>query len=132
MSISQCDTCRICKTESDSLMHLFVSCDQVRILWSGLENWIFSKMGREVKFSNLDIVLGYLNTDNCSFLFNIIILLTKHYIFISARTNYTPNLVGLKGLLKREYKDQVYRFTEWDLCEKSSFRLAPFNKLFNE
>ena len=84
-----------------------------------------------LKNGYLDIVLGYLNTDNCSLTLNMIIILTKHYIFTCARTNHTP-IVGLKGLLKREYKDQIYRHTEWEQCEKSFSCFAPFDKLFNE
>ena len=82
MSIEKSDKCRLCQSDPETFMHLFVKCRHVVELWKHLENWIYSNLGKLIYF--------------------------KYYIFKSATNKSVPNIVGLKNNLKRKYEEQFY------------------------
>lgn len=43
MHINQNSNCTFCKTNEESISHLFFECEQVRELWNNLEIWIYEK-----------------------------------------------------------------------------------------
>ena len=95
-------------------MHLFVKCHYVVELWKDLENWIHSNLGKLIKYSPMDIILGYLHGNNQYIPINTLMITTKYYIFKSAVNKNVPNTNGLKNKLKRKYKEQFYIHTECD------------------
>ena len=129
--ISTSATCRLCNSELESLMHLFVECNSVTGLWRSVETWINIRLNKSIRFSKNTIILGYLNKDNYYIPLNMIIAVTKKYIFKCVVQNYTPNINQLKNKLKREYDDQtnvnqnknkeIHFFNAW----------GPFNNLFS-
>ena len=64
MSIEKSDKCRLCQSDPETFMHLFVKCRHVVELWKDLENWIYSNLGKLIYFSPMDIILEYLHRDN--------------------------------------------------------------------
>ena len=52
-------------------------------------------------------ILGYLNTDHFSITINTILMVTKHYIFLtSLNVTSTPNIHELLKLIKKTYYEQ--------------------------
>ena len=87
MSIEKSDKCRLCQSDPETFMHLFVKCRHVVELWKDLENWIYSNLGKLIYFSPVDIILGYLHRDNqyTRIPINTLTVTTKYYIFKSAK-----------------------------------------------
>ena len=53
------------------------------------------------------IILGYLNADNFSIPINTILMVTKHYIFVtSLSVTARPNIHDLLKLIKKTYNEQ--------------------------
>ena len=40
--------CRICKSDTETLVHLFVTCETVRQLWSDLNNWVGHSLNKQL------------------------------------------------------------------------------------
>ena len=130
MSIEKSDKCRVCQSDSEIFIHLFVKCRYVVDLWKDLEIWIHSTLGKLINFSPLDIILGYLHRDNQYIPINILIATTKYYIFKSALNKSVPNISGLKNKLKKKYEEQFYINSECDFGEKLYTSWGIFNNLF--
>ena len=130
MSIEKSDKCRVCQSDSETFIHLFVKCRYVVDLWKDLEIWIHSTLGKLINFSPLDIILGYLHRDNQYIPINILIATTKYYIFKSALNKSVPNISGLKNKLKKKYEEQFYINSECDFGEKLYTSWGIFNNLF--
>ena len=92
MSIEKSDKCRLCQSDPETFMHLFVKCRHVVELWKDLENWIYSNLGKLIYFSPMDIILGYLHRDNQYIPINTLIATTEYYIFKSATNKSVPNI----------------------------------------
>ena len=97
ISIEKSDKCRVCQSDFETFIHLFVKCRYVVELWKDLENWIHSNLGKLINFSPLDIILGYLHMDNQYIPINTLIATTKCYIFKSAINKSVPNISRLKN-----------------------------------
>ena len=80
MSIEKSGGCRFCQSDSETFMYLFVKCYYVVELWKDLENWIHSNLGKLIKYSPIDIILGYLHRDNQLIPINTLIATTKYNI----------------------------------------------------
>ena len=50
MAITQTNLCRICNSEPETLLHLFVNCKQVKNLWTSLEKWIYTNVRIKLSF----------------------------------------------------------------------------------
>ena len=78
-------------------------------LWRDLEKWLKTAINIGYTFTTNDIILGYLLTSSSSAPINVIIMVTKKYIFSCAYTNVTPNIQQLKqkltAILKEEHLD---------------------------
>ena len=118
MSIEKSDKCRFCQSDSETFMHFFVKCRYVVELWKDLENWIHSNLGKLLKYSPMDIILGYLHRDNQYISINTLIATTKYYICKSAINESVSNINGLNNKLKRKYEEQFYIHSECDYREK--------------
>ena len=99
MNIVDNDNCNICCQYSETLHHLFITCNPIKQLWRDLEKWIKTKINSTITFEPSTIILGYLNNDNRSIPLNTIILITKSYIFWCSRKK--TNLIYL--VCKKEY-----------------------------
>ena len=58
------NVCRICKSDTETLVHLFNTCEIVRQLWSDLYNWVEHSLNKRLRQAPLEILLGYIMTDN--------------------------------------------------------------------
>ena len=65
-------------------------------------------------FTTNDIILGYLLTFNFSAPINVIIMVTKKYIFSCAYTNVTPNIQQLKQKLTAIFEQEHLAYKDMD------------------
>ena len=118
MSIEDSNTCRICQCEPEALMHLLIYCTHIVNLWKSLELWIHSCTNKRITFSPKEIIIGYLYNDNNYYPINMIIAVTKSYIFSSAVHESVPNINGLKDKLQKQYEDQHHLNIEVNKVDK--------------
>ena len=98
--------CRICKTDTEYLVRLFVTCETVKQLWSNLNAWVGHSINKQLSQVPLYILLGYTMTDNHFLLINTLILATKYYIFTCAVKQKVPSFNALHLKLMRCYQEQ--------------------------
>ena len=104
---SKDNVCRICKSDTETLVHLFVTCETVRQLWTYLNNWVGLSLNKGFSQAPLDILLGYVMTDNLFLPTNTLILATKYYIFTCAVKQNVPVFNILRMKLMRRYQEQL-------------------------
>ena len=123
--------CLYCKKYDENRIHLFYTCEHVRKLWIDITNWWnnVTKMG--ISLTEKDVLLGYSPTsctlENLYMLLNLIILLAKHYIYVTRCWAVSPVitfgtfLIKLKNMEKYEKlyfsninKPHIY-FKKWNI-----------------
>ena len=107
MKISDSDYCRICNSNVETLIHLFVSCGPVKKLWDDLIFWLCNSTSIQLNLQAKDIILGYLLKTDYFLPVNVILLITKSNIFSCAISKSPLNLSPLKKKLKSLYN---YKF----------------------
>ena len=104
--ISDNPLCRLCNTTNETLLHLFCLCEKVIPLWVNLQIWIFQKIGLNITLSNSDKILGLLERNNNTIPLNLILVVTKSYIFEHARKGKQLNILELQKKIKSSYNEQ--------------------------
>ena len=127
---SQENACRICKSATESIVHLFVSCKVVMQLWKDLNHWLDLVLNKHLVLAPLEILLGHLNNDNNFLPVNSLILVTKYYIFICAVNAKIPNFKELCTKLKICYDEQLLLSTNISKEEEFKKNWLGFKKLF--
>ena len=102
---SKDNVCRICKSDTETLVHLFVTCETVRPLWTDLNNWVGHSLNKQLSQAPLEILLGYIMTDNLFLPINTIIFATKYYIFTCAVKQKALSFNVLRLKLMRCYQE---------------------------
>ena len=72
--------CNFCKKEAETIEHLFAECNEVTKIWSKLQKWVRSKLGIPFVLNKTHILFGT-DLNICNSAINLIILLTKFYIY---------------------------------------------------
>ena len=86
---------------------MLIECDNVKILWLNVENWIAEIGVVNYHLNNKTIILGELQKAHW---INAIILITKKVIF-NARTGITiPTIDSIKNQVKNLYKFEKLHF----------------------
>ena len=112
--------CRICKSDTENLVHLFVTCETVRQLWSDLNTWVGHSINKQLSQAPLDILLGYTMTDNHFLPVNTLILATKYYIFTCAVKQKAPSFNVLRLKLVRCYQEQ--QLLNYEIGKEENFK----------
>ena len=74
--------------------------------------------------------MGYLYNDNNYYPINMIIAVTKNYIFSIAVHESIPNINGLKNKLQKQYKDQHHLNIEVNNVDKFTYQWRSCRNLF--
>ena len=97
--------------ENETTVHTFVECENVKIIWHLLEEYIYRTIKINVTFGKLDILFGYhLNKQN-KIPLDAIILITKKYIYdTNIRSKNSPLYIfdALKFTFQQTYQDEQY------------------------
>ena len=97
--------------ETENIEHLFFTCEFANNIWKNLEELIRSKTSLIFNFTIFDIIFGKLGNEYETL--NLIITLTKYYIFTQSRKEKIPNFDYIKLYLKNYYLiEKNYIFLE--------------------
>ena len=87
-------------------MHIFTECPITVTLWENIKMYVKEKINCQLRLNNLDIILGYLLSDQNRTPINILLVLTKKYIFDSFKNNTVMCLDRLMYQFKHTYAEE--------------------------
>ncbi len=83
INVTDNNLCDLCKTEIETLTHLFWSCPNTKQLLSEIKEWLNRSIGISFTYSGKDIIFGIVNKIKHYEVLNLIILTLKKYIYNS-------------------------------------------------
>ena len=75
MGLTGNDICSLCQKDTETLLHLYCSCQKASSLWKEISRWINNKTSIPIQFDPLMIIIGYTNISNISPTINLIIMI---------------------------------------------------------
>ena len=85
LKVSNTDKCRLCGDKKETITHLFSECTKSATLWQNIVSWIQSNMSIKIDLEQIEKILGYAKVDSKFWPLNLILLVTRFYIFTCAR-----------------------------------------------
>ena len=95
INLSTPDKCSFCSNETDTVDHLFWSCQKTARLWEQLNQWIFENTEIELPLNLNNVLFGIVNLTDKNLVRNLVILLSKFYIY---RTKLREEQVSFAAL----------------------------------
>ena len=114
------ENCDNCET-TETITHLLIDCNHLRVIWTGVENWLNHNINEKIAFDKKAILLGC--PDN-SILVNYIFLIVKHEIYKSKWNKSKVTLQKILEKLKYYLKIDEYISTISIGKEKTTFTLV--------
>jgi len=100
------DLCSFCKSQSESLNHLFFHCPYSKQFWNDLEIYWCSISSKRVRLSLQNVLVGIIaeNTDPLHLLLNYFIMIGKLFLWNCRNNQILPNIhrFRAKNVLKYE------------------------------
>jgi hypothetical protein len=98
IKISDSDSCSFCGKHIETMLHLFVECEEITQLWVDLQQWLVLCGYIRIEHLNpSDIILGNPDMD---YSFNFTILIAKFVIYRCKLNNRKPTIAAVKAYLK--------------------------------
>ena len=88
VKINMNSACSFCKTHDETLEHLFCKCREVIQLWNNIQQQINNKLGINIVLTNLMKLHGYIISDQNFWPLNLILMISRKYIFWCAKNDY--------------------------------------------
>ena len=102
----QDDKCSLCKTDLESLYHVFFECRHTQQFWKEFQYYYYTLTREFVCLTLQDVITGILYT-NCPLL-NYLILIAKLYLW-DCRSNQTlPVITAFSSKVKIKYETEKY------------------------
>ena len=102
------DQCTFCKTEAETLLHLFCFCPQVGELWNRVATYLMEKFNLEnVSLEPKNIIFNRI-TPRKNHIANFICLITKHFIYVQRCMKGNINFPILNRLISKVENIEKY------------------------
>ena len=95
--------CLFCGLYDESAENL---CKEVNQLWENIQHWIHNQLGLSLALTNLMKLLGYLAPDQNFWPLNLVLTITRKYIFWCSRNDFELNIYFLQKEVKKIYIEQ--------------------------
>ena len=106
VKISDTNKCRLCGEQKETIIHLFTECRKSVVLWENLLSWIHSNVTIRIELNKADKILGYVQPDSNFWSLNLILTVTRYYIFTCAKATRQLNIYHLQSVIKQKYLEQ--------------------------
>ena len=106
IKISDTNKCRLCGEQKETIIHLFTECRKSVVLWENLLSWIHSNVTIRIELNKADKILGYVQPDSNFWSLNLILTVTRYYIFTCAKATRQLNIYHLQSVIKQKYLEQ--------------------------
>ena len=98
LGYTQDDKCSLCKTDSESLYHIFFECRHSKQFWKEFQYYYYTLTREFVCLTLQDVITGILYT-NCPLL-NYLILIAKLYLWGCRRNQTLPVITAFSSKVK--------------------------------
>ena len=116
----QDDKCSLCKTDSESLYHIFFECRHTKQFWKEFQYYYYTLTREFICLTLQDVITGILYT-NCPLL-NYLILIAKLYLWGCRKNQTLPVITAFSASkVKINYETEKY------ICVKTN-KMNKFNK----
>ena len=122
---SDTSSCTFCKKNTETLLHLFVDCENIRPLWNQISDELLQPYGIK-SLSNKDILLGIL-VEKQNNVINHIIMEAKYYIYACKLEKCLPNYNRLINRLK--ITESIEREIAWKSERKNTVHVHKWHHL---
>ena len=119
--------CNLCRTETESPRHLLFECRAAQEIWSQVEAWIRDSFGFNYSFTTKDIIFGCKDK-----ILNLIVLLTKQYIFQTSRKNHHLFINDVKRKIHYYFTVESEQFKIRGELTKFNLKWDKWTKFFSE
>ena len=128
MNVVADESCSFCGNDRESIEHMFWQCETVKRFWTDFidivsEKVIFTRM-RNIRLSECLVVLGTDDDIKIDYVFYLIILLAKQYLYKCKMDRAAPNIAAFRNKLASRYKIEEHnarlKCSHQDFCEKWS------------
>ena len=113
--------CLFCKQYEENLEHLFCKCGEVIKLWENVRQWISNKLGFNLIITKLVKILGYLTNDENFWALNLILMVTRKYIFWCSKNGFMLNIYFLQKEIQKTFLEQ-------ETLSRVNLRFDQFNR----
>ena len=103
------DLCTFCQVETETLVHLFCTCEIVSTFWKQFRDWIKNDLNMELLLNNEAILFGIFNKNWGTL--NLILLLCRYHIYKMKMNGGKPSLTLLQRDIQSYYSLEKYIFT---------------------
>ena len=105
MGIKPSNLCGFCRTEIDSMQHMFLDCEISKAQRAEVKSWIIEPGMTDYNLSNMKIIVGDLEN---ALAVNTIILLTKKVIYSGMKKEQKQHICNIKNEVKKFYYQEKY------------------------
>ena len=85
--LSECDTCRVCHSASETLPHLLFGCPTVYAFWQAFQNWWLEKTRQAFDLTERNVIYGWYDNARKTDQLNYVAIVAKYYIFCCFQDN---------------------------------------------
>ena len=121
----QDDKCSLCKTDSESLYHIFFECRHTKQFCKKFQYYFYTLTREFVCLTLQKVITGILYI-NCPLL-NYLILIAKLYLWACKRTQTLPVVTAFSSKVEIMYETEKYiyvlKLTKWTNLIRSGLRL---------
>ena len=121
----QDDKCSLCKTDSESLYHIFFECRHTKQFWKEFQYYFYTLTREFVCLTLQKVITGILYI-NCPLL-NYLILIAKLYLWACKRTQTLPVVTAFSSKVEIMYETEKYiyvlKLIKWTNSIRSGLRL---------
>ena len=101
------DLCSYCKTEKETTLHIFCTCEKVKEFWLNFEGWLLRKFNINIKLSRKNIIFSTAE-NNRDVIINHLITLGKYYIYKTKFFQQNLNLSAFHQIVKKDFITEKY------------------------
>ena len=109
MNLVDTNSCTVCGTHEETLLHLFYNCEYITPLMNKITT-ILKNLFHNLQISSRIFLLGTYKPD---FLLDSLLLEVKKYIYFCRNKSYKPSLIGMKNFLPTAVNSHCNTKTTW-------------------
>ena len=98
--------CNLCKSQTETIEHLFVECPNVMNLWKAIGKTLETGLNLKDHLSKEEVVLGVKVIKNTD-LMNHVLIAIKRYIYICRCLNKNLSIGGAITFIKGQYNSEI-------------------------
>ena len=129
IKIKQSNKCEFCKDTPETIEHIFWTCPKIIDLWENLNNWIYTMTQIELPLNMCIVLFGIIETNERNYIRNLIILITKYYIYRCKMSCEQVNIFALKNYLKENLTIEKFIFNKNNTLEKVDNCWNPWTRI---